>query len=214
MGKIAQQKNANLITRKTYEWSLNQETGWGYSVKKYLCQVGLMNVFLNIGVNKSANMEVFNRKKDIFHQLSFNDIQNNFSKLKTYAKLKTNIGLEKYLVSVKNVTDRISLTKLRLSNHTLMIEKGRHQNIEIENRVCPFCPTCIEDEMHFLIKCPAYTEYRKKLMDTIHYTLRYHCILGSVSLFTFLMKSDNITHLTANFITQANNLRNSLIDNH
>ena len=210
--KIAQQKNANLLTRKTYEWALNQETGWGHSVKNYLCQIGLMNVFLNIGVNKPANMEVFNREKYIFHQLSFNDIQNNFSKLKTYAKLKTNIGLEKYLVSVKNVTDRISLTKLRLSNHTLMIEKGRHQNIEIENRLCPFCPTCIEDEMHFLIKCPAYIEYRAKLMDTIHYTLRNHCILGSASLFMFLMKSDNITHVTANFITQANKLRNSLID--
>ena len=110
--KIALQKNANLITRKTYEWSLQNETGWGYSVKKYLSQIGLMNVFLNIGVNKSANMEVFNREKYIFHQLSFHDTQNNFSKLKTYAKLKTNIGLEKYIVSVKNVTDRISLTKL------------------------------------------------------------------------------------------------------
>ena len=48
------------------------------------------------------------------------------------------------------------MSKFRLSNHRLMIEKGRHNN-----RKCPFCLTHIEDETHFLINCPIYSSIRK-----------------------------------------------------
>ena len=50
--------------------------------------------------------------------------------MRTYGLIKSEIGEEPYLRIVKNVKDRISMTKLRLSNHKLMIEKGRHQGLE------------------------------------------------------------------------------------
>ena len=59
--------------------------------------------------------------------------------------------MEKYLTIVNNTKNRTTLTKFRLSNHTLMIEKGRHQNIDKNLRLCPFCPTRIEDEMHYFV---------------------------------------------------------------
>ena len=55
---------------------------------------------------------------------------------------------ELYLKAVKNTKDRMSMTKFRLSNHQLMIEKGRHTNIRKEDRICPFC-FAFEDEKHF-----------------------------------------------------------------
>ena len=74
-------------------------------------------------------MEDFIREKDIFHQTSFYEIQNNSSKLKTYSKFKRTIGMEYYLGNIHKIKDRISMTTFILSNHKLMIEKSRHNNI-------------------------------------------------------------------------------------
>ena len=209
--RIAVRKNTNLITKTSYEWALQNNSGWSKTVKDYLSQIGLMNVFLNKGNRKVANVDAFNREKGIFYQTSFFEIQNNSSKLKTYSKLKTNIGMEYYLNNIQNITDRISMTKLRLSNHNLMIEKGRHNNIESSNRFCPFCPTCIEDEFHFIIKCPKYAPIRLNLIANINIENQH---LSNESLFTFLMENKEIVHHTANFITRANNIREFLLEKH
>ena len=75
--------------------------------------------------NKINNIHrvAFEKLKENFHQQSFDEISSEHSKLRTYAKLKTVTGLEEYLNSVENVRDRTALTKIRLSNHSLMIEK-------------------------------------------------------------------------------------------
>ena len=106
------------------------------------------------------------------------------SKLRTYAKLKTDIGLENYLLNISNIEDRISLTKIRLSNHKLNIEVGRHGKIPKNERYCPFCPTLIEDEMHFLL-CPAYSTNRAELLDEVN--IRGMQQMDQESHFAFLM---------------------------
>ena len=51
-------------------------------------------------------------------------------------------------------------SKLRISNHKLMIEFGRYNqttNLK-DNRHCPFCGSnLIGDEVHFLFHCPTYS---------------------------------------------------------
>ena len=66
--------------------------------------------------------------------------------------------LENYLTTIKSRKQRVSFSKFRLSDHCLMIEKARHQRVvpERQHRICPFCPTEVEDELHFLTKCPKY----------------------------------------------------------
>ena len=60
--------------------------------------------------------------------------------------------------------DRTALTKFRLSNHELMIEKGRHQGLDENQRTCPTCKNGIEFEQHFLMSCTTYRTHREKLM--------------------------------------------------
>ena len=48
---------------------------------------------------------------------------------------------------------RITLTKLRLSNH------------KPEERICPICKKDVEDEIHFLTLCTAYQEKRSTLFE-------------------------------------------------
>ena len=66
--------------------------------------------------------------------------------------------MEPYLNDIKNRKMRVAITKLRLSDHCLMIEDGRHQRpiISRDQRFCPYCPGEIENEEHFFTKCTAY----------------------------------------------------------
>ena len=65
---------------------------------------------------------------------------------------------------------------MRVSSHTLMIDKGRHFKPPITrtDRKCPTCKTHIEDECHFLIACPLYESERRK---------RFHIVQTNSSLF-------------------------------
>ena len=65
---------------------------------------------------------------------------------------------------------RITLTKLRLSNHKFAIETGRYIRPykKPEERICPICKKDIEDEIHFLTLCPAYQEKRKNLFEYLN----------------------------------------------
>ena len=63
---------------------------------------------------------------------------------------------------------RIALSKLRCSTHNLLVETGRHSNIAYENRICKLCNLAkIEDEHHFIMECPFYTEFRKMYLPNI-----------------------------------------------
>ena len=60
-------------------------------------------------------------------------------------------------------------SKLRLSDHSLEIERGRYQRpyLKPEERNCPFCPDKIEDEYHFLIECAMHRDERQAFINSI-----------------------------------------------
>ena len=112
------------------------------------------------------NCKLFEREKEVFIQAALDSIQN-LRKMRRYRLLKKSWALEDYLLTITNIKARIALTKLRLSNHNLAIEKGRHQDLQLYDRTCPFCPEHIENELHFLIKCPTYESLRRRLLDDV-----------------------------------------------
>ena len=97
----------------------NSNYVWYVTVQSYLDKLGLGGLNSDI-IHKTA----FGRMTDIFYQEAFLDINRTDSKLRTFAKLKTTIGIENYLISCLNLDHRVSITKLKLSNHDLFIEKG------------------------------------------------------------------------------------------
>ena len=74
---------------------------------------------------------------------------------------------EPYLSEIKNINVRKLVTKFRLSNHRLMIEVGRHQGLNIEDRICPLCSASVENESPFLLSCPIYKYQRELLLNPI-----------------------------------------------
>ena len=89
---------------------------------------GMLSLFINSYENKPffIHKKLFQILSDTFHENAFETINNDKSKLRTYAIFKKDIGFEKYLSNIKNPTRRAILTKFRLSNHKLMIEVGRY----------------------------------------------------------------------------------------
>ena len=134
--------------------------------------------------------------------------------LKTLLILKDNFVCEDYLLSVSNIGNRTALTKFRLSNHNLMIEKGRYTNIQLCDRSCPFCPDKVESEIHFLIQCPIYTELRREMLDKIATTVQgFYYPEDEHFLFWFLLRNPLIANLSGNFIKLSMELRAFLLEN-
>ena len=65
-----------------------------------------------------------------------------FPKADTSRLFKSRVKLKNYLIDTNNRKHRVAFTKLRLSDHNLMIEKGKHrrQITPREYRFCPHCP--------------------------------------------------------------------------
>ena len=55
-----------------------------------------------------------------------------------------------------------------MSSHNLAIEQGRHTNTPINNRHCKLCHSDIEDDFHFVLKCPHFHDIRRK------YVMKYY----------------------------------------
>ena len=146
---------ANEIVLLTHRMSINCSLKWSQVAKCCLDESGIGS-----GSKSEAifNM-IFKRLMDTFYQEAFRDINRNGSKLRTSAKLKTDIGMAKYLTHSRHIDSRIALTKIRLSNHDLMIEKGRHSGVNKTERFCPFCTDIVESEEHFLLRCATFPLY-------------------------------------------------------
>ena len=99
------------------------------------------------------------------------------------------------------------LCKIRLSSHNLFIESGRSQNIPRSERICQLCNSDIEDEFHFVLKCPVYCDLRKKYIK--HYYWRRPSVFKLVQ----LLSVNNVKELCSlgKFIRDAFKLRSSLL---
>ena len=72
-----------------------------------------------------------------------------------------------YLQVVSNFKDRKALSKLRVSDHKLNIEVGRHTKLSLRERICTFSNVDIKDEKDFLLECTVYENLRKTWFDDI-----------------------------------------------
>ena len=160
-----------------------------------------------------CHLGILQRLKDIFHQNSFAQINEPNSKLRTYKHLKSQIGFEEYINLIPNEKERISLTKFRLSNHQLMIEKGRYMNIDREQRFCPLCTDSIEDEIHFLIECEAYKEKREKLFTDIQKDNSNFLLKNNLEKTKFLLSNKSVVRITSRFVNECTQLRNEILNN-
>ncbi len=62
--------------------------------------------------------------------------------------------------------DRSLLSQLRYGILPLEIETGRYKNVARDHRICTLCNTAVEDQIHFVFKCPTYENIRNDFYVT------------------------------------------------
>ena len=94
-----------------------------------------------------------------------NEIQNK-PKLRTYVLFKNNVNIESYVKKHMQKRTRSCFAQFGLGILPLHIETGRYDNTPLLARTCKLCESeQIEDEYHFLMVCPVYTELRLQLFQ-------------------------------------------------
>jgi len=101
------------------------------------------------------------------------------NKLRTYNLFKSSFEYEPYLTIVGNRDKRVLLTKFRIGICPLRIETGRyeitggHKGVLASERVCLVCNRAeVEDEYHFLLRCPVYDHRRVHMLNTVKETCK------------------------------------------
>lgn len=198
----------NNLERNEVEAGLTSNS-WTAKVKSLLERTGFFDVWLfPESVKTNVFVPVFHaRLKDLFITEWSQGIGLSTS-LTLYKELKQVFEISPYLLKLKNRKHRNAIAKIRLSSHSLNIETGRHRNIDRSQRKCTLCNlNDLEDEYHFILICPVYSELRKA------YLQKYFYVKPSMFKFLKLLDSTRSNVLTnlALFITKAFKLRqNSL----
>ena len=182
---------------------------WSARVRNILCTAGFFDVWLfpqSVNVNMFISLLTV-RLKDIYISEWLSGVRDSTS-LNLYKEIKTTVVRSPYLTLLENSKHRNIIAKIRLSSHNLLIETGRHRQIERVNRKCSLCNrNDLEDEFHFILICPFYMSLRSKYIAR-HYTER-----PSMYKLIELLNSENKSTLTklAIFCIKGLMLRNGAV---
>ena len=87
-----------------------------------------------------------------------------------------------------------------------MIETGRHTRpkMKIEDRICNRCDTnSIEDEFHYIMKCPQHTQARIKLFDHITTIDKDFKAMGEDDKLCYIMSNTDTLIYLATYIKES-----------
>ena len=158
--------NQNRFPSKCYKMLRDlDESGritWASKVRELLFSYGFGYVWLVESVG-DANLFMKNFKQRLI-DCSIQDWSSAIAesgKGRHYRFISPALQVANYINYNIPIKFRISLSKLRCSVHSLNVEVGRHNDIEYNLRTCSICNSMdVEDEFHFVMKCPAYSNLR------------------------------------------------------
>jgi hypothetical protein len=182
-------------------------SNWAFQIKTMLDNLGMSDIWRNQGNQEYILNAIKQRIFDQYTQFWYSEI-NNSQRLLTYSRFKHSFELESYLDNYSiDKKFKIALTRFRLSSHNLEIERGRYNNVIRSERICQFCNlNVVENEYHFLLTCPLYSNIRKKYLRRNYYTW------PSLNKFDHLMMTKNKKEIAnlSKYLYFANKLRKEL----
>ena len=142
----------------------NRTISWASNVKSLLDNLGFGYLWNSLNVNSMYAQGFKQRLQDQYMQDWSTSIANQ-PKLSYYRLFKCEHKYEMYLDIVDNTVLRKSLSRFRLSSHSLEIETGRYTNVERNNRICRLCNMNVVESEYPLCCVVHYTETLEKHLD-------------------------------------------------
>ena len=148
------------------------KVNWASLLRDLLRSSGFYEVWLQQGVgNQNAFVSLFKQR------VTDNFIQNWHSRLENssraiFYKTIAVFQFQPYLENINIMKFSHVFSKLRVSSHRLAIETGRWVRptpIPVGERKCFTCQT-LEDEYHFVLECPVYSQIRKQYIARHYWT--------------------------------------------
>ena len=125
------------------------------------------------------------------------------SKLQVFKLVKNEYKCEKYLESLNSEYRKI-ICKMRISDHALLIERGRYTKIPRDLRLCQSCNK-IEDEFHFVLECTLNENLRSDLFTALDISNQ----MNNKDKIKYILNPDSKEHvrLLGSFLKQSFSLR-------
>ena len=187
------------LVSDVYRFLRESNTGFTLKIKDLLHKFGFRHLW--------DNQSTFSKRRSIFslsekikesyirywnNVISSESVGNCGRKLRTYRKLKNDYTIENFLYYTDiQKLDISNYIKVRISNSRLLIEQGRHQNIELNKRICPLCKDDVEDEFHFVMMCPKLSHIRDNFFAEIQAAVPSFGNLSQQDKFKFIMSSND-----------------------
>ena len=216
---IIETPNTSLV-KKSYTDGLQLNTTLIKKIEKLFDTAGFTHVWENqntfsIKRLENAIVEKFKERYLHFWKESCDPNSNEYNrKLRTYNKFKQNYKLENYLLLGIDKKEIITFIKLRISDSKLMIEKGRHENLPIDKRLCPLCKENVEDEYHFTTQCKMLSNARTILINKITDIIPNFMELNDIEKLKFLLapKDTDISKICVTEINKMYEIRFNLLE--
>ena len=178
----------------------NGGTSWASFVIQLLESINSASIWqnnttLDKHVISTLKSKVTNSLTDKYFKTEFGMIGSN-SKLRTFAKFKSNYIMEKYItISDIPLCWRRLYCSFRISCHDLEIERARYARPRKppEERICKMCKGSPETEQHFIIFCNTYSKLRKDLFSEVCQVDPTFVALKECDKFEYLMTNEDTT---------------------
>ena len=192
-------KDTTSIVKQAYSYELNRSAGdttFFSTMQKHSAAIHELSDQEFISPFADPFINIYEVKKlraltyEIFHQQWKLKLEGS-TKCDSYRLFKDKMKFEEYLLH-PNRKERIAMAKLRISDHKLMIEVGRHRRPTMarEERFCYMCKNKVEDEVHFLTECSIYGS-RNKFWDQVHLKFPQTAELSTKDKFIFIMTQED-----------------------
>ena len=160
----------------------------------------------NIENNEISNfLKMFNKNLSTQFQVYWLNILNKdrfghsvSNKLSLYSEIKNEIRFESYLKLIKDVNERVVVTKMRISCHLLPIEAGRYKKVPRDERFCSFCKPSIGNEFPYL----SFPLLRSAFLERLYKINSNFINMTDKALFIYIltMHDENVVNLSAQYI--------------
>lgn len=200
--------NPDRLTKQIFWFDVEVTNGsWASSLAEILERCDMHECF-----DSRSEIDMHHFKNKIIEQMNTEWHQNVLSKpkLRTYMKFKTNYEAEKYVVDhTLTRRERSLLSHLRFGILPLKIETGRYYRIPPHERFCELCETIVEDELHFVLNCPAYNICRDTMNRNVLDKCEHYMMLTEEEKLKELMDSHH--KILTKYILSAWDIRTHLI---